>query len=143
MKPKKTITCVAGVLWNDQGEVLIAQRPAHKPLPLLWEFPGGKIESGETPEQALHRELEEELGLSIDVTSAVPFTFISHHYLDFHVVILFFHVFKWQGTAHAKEDQEGVEWVCPHNLNQYSMPDADLPLIDLLVHQTDKHKKNC
>lgn len=135
MTKTKIITGVAGVLWNDQGHLFISQRPAHKPMPLLWEFPGGKIEAGETPEQALCRELEEEIGITIDPSSLSPFTFISYPYPDFHVVMLFFHVYRWQGEMEAKEGQGGLEWVLPEALKHYPMPETNEILIELLTQE--------
>ncbi len=135
MNQKKMMTCAAGVIWNDRGQVLLAQRPAHKPMPLLWEFPGGKIEEGETPEQALCRELEEELGAKVDESALTPFTFISHAYPQVHVLIVFYHVTQWSGVLEAKEGQGGLEWVYPHLLKDFPMPELDEPLIEMLIHR--------
>jgi 8-oxo-dGTP diphosphatase len=129
---KKTTLGVAGIIWNTEGQVLIAQRPAHKPMPLLWEFPGGKIEEGELPEAALARELEEELGILVDSRALEPFQFISFPYPDFHFIMLCYHVYAWEGEIQNKEGQGGIVWSYPHELEQYPMPEADVPLIQQL-----------
>lgn len=124
--------CAALVLENPQGEVLIVQRPANKPMPLLWEFPGGKIEPNERPEATVVRELWEELGLLIKSEDLSPLNFTSHTYPSFHVVMFVFHSTKWDGQIILKENQGGFNWVNPHHLDNYPMPEADYPFLELL-----------
>ncbi|MGB0720650.1 MAG: 8-oxo-dGTP diphosphatase MutT [Bdellovibrionales bacterium] len=122
------VLVAAAALINDQNEVLIAQRPEGKSMAGLWEFPGGKVETGETPEFALMRELEEELGIETRPTCYLPIAFASHSYDDFHLLMPLFALRMWQGEPKAKEHQ-ALKWVRPLDLNQYPMPDADIPLI--------------
>jgi 8-oxo-dGTP diphosphatase len=121
----------AAALVDVDGRVLIAQRPEGKHLAGLWEFPGGKVAEGETPEQALIRELKEEL--SIDVTEAclAPLTFASHPYDDFHLLMPVFVCRRWEGTVMPREGQ-ALKWVTPARLREYPMPPADAPLIPML-----------
>ena len=122
---------VACALVDGDGRVLVAERPAGKNMAGLWEFPGGKVETGETPEAALIRELKEEL--SIDVTAAclAPLSFASHAYDDFHLLMLVYVCRKWKGTPRQLEGNE-LTWVRPARLRDYDMPPADLPLIPVL-----------
>jgi 8-oxo-dGTP diphosphatase len=126
------IVLVAAVALIDaDGRVLLAQRPAGKSLAGLWEFPGGKVEPGETPEAALIRELREELGIDTWQSCLAPLTFASHSYDDFHLLMPLFACRRWQGTAHGAEGQ-ALAWVRPEKLRDYPMPPADLPLIPIL-----------
>ena len=108
--------------------MLIAQRPADKAMPGLWEFPGGKLEAGETPEQALIRELQEELGIQTKEACLAPLSFVSHAYESFHLVMPLYVCRKWQGEPAPKEHQ-ALKWVRPQALRDYPMPPADEPLI--------------
>lgn len=133
MQPKLPIIYVsAGVLEQEDGSVLLVQRPLHKEMGGMWEIPGGKIEAGETPEETLIRELKEELGIQASVQDLTPLTFVSHAYKKFHLVMLVFLCKKWIGAISLHENQEKFEWVNPSDLNNYLMPDADKPLIEIL-----------
>ncbi|MBY0280729.1 MAG: 8-oxo-dGTP diphosphatase MutT [Alphaproteobacteria bacterium] len=133
MQPKQPIIYVAaGVLEREDGSVFLVQRPLHKEMGGLWEIPGGKIEVGETPEETLIRELKEELDIQISVHDLSPLTFVSHVYEKFHLLMLVFLCRKWTGTITLRENQETFEWVKPLDLNNYLMPDADKPLIEVL-----------
>lgn len=127
----KTLLVVAVCLVDPDGRVLIAQRPEGKTMAGLWEFPGGKVEADELPEDALIRELKEEL--SIDVTKAclAPLTFASHTYDDFHLLMPIFACRKWDGQMHPAEGQK-LAWVRPNKLRDYPMPPADEPLIAMI-----------
>ncbi|MDN5786444.1 8-oxo-dGTP diphosphatase MutT [Pseudorhodobacter sp.] len=127
----KTILVSAAALIDPDGRVLLAQRPEGKSLAGLWEFPGGKVEPGETPEAALIRELHEELGIDTWASCLAPLTFASHSYPDFHLLMPLFACRKWQGIAVAQEGQT-LAWVRPERLRDYPMPPADLPLIPIL-----------
>ena len=122
---------VAVALVDADRRVLIAQRPEGKPLAGLWEFPGGKLEAGETPEQALIRELEEELGISTKSACLAPLSFASHSYESFHLLMPLYVCRKWQGTPVARE-HAALKWVRPQALRDYPMPPADEPLIAAL-----------
>ena len=127
-----TLVLVAAVALIDvDGRVLLAQRPEGKSMAGLWEFPGGKVESGETPEVALIRELQEELGIDTWASCLAPLTFASHSYEDFHLLMPVFACRKWNGTPNPREGQS-LAWVRPQNLRDYPMPAADLPLIPIL-----------
>ncbi len=127
-----TIILVSAVALIDaDGRVLLAQRPEGKSMAGLWEFPGGKVEAGETPEAALIRELKEELGIDTWQSCLAPLTFASHAYPDFHLLMPLFACRKWQGTATPREGQT-LAWVRPAALRDYPMPPADLPLIPIL-----------
>lgn len=121
----------ACALVDVDGRVLLAQRPDHKAMPDLWEFPGGKVEVGERPEDCLIRELKEEL--SIDVTEAclAPLTFASHSYSEFHLLMPLFACRRWEGVVTAVEHKE-LAWVRPNELRKYKMPEADIPLASIL-----------
>lgn len=126
------ITLVSAVaLIDPEGRVLLAQRPPGKTLAGLWEFPGGKVEPGESPETALIRELQEELGIDTWASCLAPLTFASHSYPDFHLLMPLFACRKWQGIATGREGQN-LAWVRPEKLRDYPMPPADLPLIPIL-----------
>jgi 8-oxo-dGTP diphosphatase len=128
-----TILLVAAVALIDvDGRVLLAQRPAGKHLAGLWEFPGGKIHLGETPETALIRELSEELGIDVAASCLAPFTFASHPYPEFHLLMPLYVCRRWDGIAIAQEGQR-LAWVRPNRLKEYPMPPADLPLISHLT----------
>ena len=118
----------ACALVDPDRRVLIAQRPAGKMFPLLWEFPGGKLEDGETPEQALIRELHEELGISTQSACLAPLAFVSHTYENFHLLMPLYVCRKWQGTPQPLE-HVALKWVRPQALRDYPMPPADGPLI--------------
>ena len=125
------ILVAAVALFDKDGRVLIAQRPAGKSMAGLWEFPGGKVEAGETPEQALIRELQEELAVDTVESCLAPFTFASHAYEDFHLLMPLFVCRKWQGQVTPVEGQ-ALKWVMPMQLREYPMPPADKPLIAML-----------
>ena len=127
----KIILVSAVALIDPDGRVLLAQRPEGKSLAGLWEFPGGKVEPGESPEAALIRELKEELGLDTFASCLAPLTFASHSYPDFHLLMPLFACRKWQGIATGVEGQN-LAWVRPNDLRNYPMPPADLPLIPIL-----------
>ena len=128
----KTVLVAACALVDADGRVLLAQRPAGKPMAGLWEFPGGKIESGERPEQTLIRELKEELGIVVSEDCLVPLTFASHAYPDFHLLMPLYVCRRWEGTVTATEGQQ-LAWVRPNRLRDYDMPPADVPLVSHLM----------
>jgi 8-oxo-dGTP diphosphatase len=121
------VIVAACVLLDREGAILIAKRPAGRPLAGLWEFPGGKVEAGEEPEDALIRELHEELGIGIDKSDLAPLTFASHAYPEFHLLMPVYLCRRWQGRVAAHEGQE-LLWVKPDQLGLYDMPPADEPL---------------
>ena len=121
----------AVALVDADGRVLLAQRPAGKPLAGLWEFPGGKVNPGETPETALIRELAEELGIDVAASCLAPFTFASYPYPDFHLLMPLYICRKWSGIPAAREGQR-LAWVRPARLGDYPMPPADPPLVAML-----------
>ncbi|QEE85750.1 8-oxo-dGTP diphosphatase MutT [Acetobacter oryzoeni] len=129
--PKKLVLVSAAALIDTQGRILLARRPEGKSMAGLWEFPGGKIEAGETPEAALVRELHEELGLDMSRACLAPFTFASHSYPTFNLLMPLYVCRRWQGTPIPKEGQK-LAWVAPQDLRKYPMPEADLPFIPLL-----------
>jgi 8-oxo-dGTP diphosphatase len=126
------VLVAACALVDPDARVLIAQRPTGKPMAGLWEFPGGKIEAGERPEQTLIRELKEELGIVVDAACLAPLTFASHAYPDFHLLMPLYICRRWEGTVRALEGQK-VTWVRPNRLRDYPMPPADEPLISHLM----------
>ena len=127
-----SIVLVAAVVLIDaDGRVLLAQRPPGKHLAGLWEFPGGKVQPGETPEVALIRELAEELGIDVAASCLAPFAFASHAYPEFHLLMPLYVCRKWSGTATPREGQR-LKWVRPAQLGDYPMPPADKPLIAML-----------
>src|SRR5580765_3922143 len=128
----RPIVLVAAVALIDaDGRVLLAERPEGKHLAGLWEFPGGKAQPGETPEAALIRELAEELGIDVHETCLAPFTFASHAYADFHLLMPLYVCRKWSGIVTAREGQR-LAWVRPARLGDYPMPPADKPLVAML-----------
>jgi 8-oxo-dGTP diphosphatase len=128
----KLILVAACALIDADGRVLIAQRPAGKSMAGLWEFPGGKIETGERPEQSLIRELREELGIVVKEECLAPLTFASHLYPDFHLLMPLYVCRRWEGFVEAQE-QQALKWVRPLDLRNYPMPPADEPLISHLA----------
>lgn len=128
----KVVSVAACALIDADGRVLLAQRPEGKSMAGLWEFPGGKIEAGETPEQSLIRELEEELGIAVKEACLAPLTFASHSYPDFHLLMPLYVCRRWEGTVTAREGQN-LAWVRPNRLRDYPMPPADVPLIPHLT----------
>lgn len=127
----KLVLVSAVALIDVEGRVLLAQRPEGKSMAGLWEFPGGKVEAGETPEAALVRELHEELGIETWNSCLAPLTFASHSYDDFHLMMPLFACRKWNGIPQGKEGQT-LKWVAPRDLRNYPMPPADIPLIPIL-----------
>lgn len=127
----KLLLVVAVALVDADGRVLIAQRPEGKAMAGLWEFPGGKLEPGERPEDALIRELKEELGIAVKAACLAPLTFASYAYPDFHLLMPLFICRRWEGTPRGIENQ-AIRWVKPQDLRNYPMPPADEPLIPML-----------
>lgn len=138
----KTVLVAAAALLDDRGRVLLSKRPEGKQMAGLFEFPGGKVDEGETLEAALARELREELGIDADVSSMRPLTFASHSYTkksyendveeSFYLIMPLFEVTKWQGEPTAREGQGALEWAAATELRRYEMPPADLPLLDVV-----------
>jgi len=128
----KLLVVVAAALVDADGRVLIAQRPKGKHLAKLWEFPGGKIDAGERPEDALIRELREELGIAVKAACLAPLTFASHAYDDFHLLMPLYVCRRWEGFVQPLEGQ-ALKWVRAKDLRAYPMPPADAPLIPHLV----------
>lgn len=128
---KPLLLVVACALVDTDGRVLIAQRPPGKQLAGLWEFPGGKLEPGETPEQALVRELREELGIEVTQACLAPFVFTTHAYESFHLLMPLWLCRRWSGVVQARE-HSAVAWVKPAKLADYPMPPADEPLVAYL-----------
>jgi 8-oxo-dGTP diphosphatase len=125
------VLVAAVVLVDADGRVLLARRPEGKAMAGLWEFPGGKVDPGETPETALIRELAEELGIDVAASCLAPFTFASHAYPDFHLLMPLYVCRKWSGIPMAREGQR-LAWVRPARLAEYAMPPADKPLVAML-----------
>ena len=126
------IVLVAAVALVDaDGRVLLAERPAGKSMAGLWEFPGGKVNAGETPEAALIRELAEEIGIDVTASCLAPLTFASHTYPDFHLLMPLYICRKWSGIPIAREGQR-LAWVRPDRIGDYPMPPADPPLVAML-----------
>ncbi|MGQ0740890.1 MAG: (deoxy)nucleoside triphosphate pyrophosphohydrolase [Alphaproteobacteria bacterium] len=125
------VLVAACALVDVDGRVLLAQRPEGKPMAGLWEFPGGKVHAGETPEKTIIREFREELGLNLSASCLRPFTFASHNYPDFHLLMPLFVCKRWEGIARPLEGQK-LAWVRPKDMKDYPMPPADAPLIPAL-----------
>jgi 8-oxo-dGTP diphosphatase len=125
------VLVAAAALVDADGRVLLARRPPGKSMAGLWEFPGGKVDAGETPETALVRELAEELAIDVTASCLAPFTFASHTYPDFHLLMPLYVCRKWSGIPVAREGQE-LAWVRPARLGDYPMPPADKPLVAML-----------
>ena len=130
--PLRLLLVVAVALVDVDGRVLVSERPAGKQLAGLWEFPGGKIEPGERPEETLIRELAEELGIQVEEPCLAPLTFASHAYPDFHLLMPLYVCRRWSGTPRSMEGQ-ALKWVRPKALRDLAMPPADAPLIPFLV----------
>ncbi|KJF69066.1 MULTISPECIES: 8-oxo-dGTP diphosphatase MutT [Rhizobium] len=128
---KKILLVAACALLDQDGRILLAQRPEGKSLAGLWEFPGGKVEHGETPEETLVRELEEELGIKTKVACLAPLTFASHTYETFHLLMPLYVCRRYEGIAYGREGQ-AIKWVKSQALRDYPMPPADEPLIPFL-----------
>ena len=124
----KLVLVAACALLDSDGRVLLAQRPAGKPMAGLWEFPGGKVEAGERPEETLIRELREELGITVNEACLAPLTFASHRYADFHLLMPLYVCRRWDGTVRPLEGQ-ALAWVRANRLREYAMPPADEPLV--------------
>lgn len=130
--PDRPVMLVAAIALVDiDNRVLIAQRPEGKEMAGLWEFPGGKVEPGETPESALIREVQEELGIDTSASCLAPFTFASHAYADFHLLMPLYICRKWLGEPVPRE-HTAIKWVRPARLGDYPMPPADAPLVAML-----------
>jgi len=127
----KTVLVSAVALIDVDGRILLTQRPEGKAMAGLWEFPGGKVEPGETPEGALIRELHEEIGIDTWASCLAPLTFASHSYEDFHLLMPLFACRKWRGIPQGREEQ-ALKWVRATELRAFPMPPADLPLIPIL-----------
>ena len=128
----KIVLVAACALVDADGRVLLAQRPQGKSMAGLWEFPGGKVEPGETPERSLIRELKEELAIDVKEACLAPLTFASHSYPDFHLLMPLFVCRRWDGFVQSREGQ-ALKWVRPRDLRNYPMPPADEPLIPPLI----------
>ena len=129
--PLPIVPIVCAALIDADGKILLQQRPKGKAMAGLWEFPGGKIASGESPEAALCRELKEELGIDVAESALEAFGFASHRYDSFHILLLLYRCRDWRGTPTPRETQE-ITWVEPKAMRDYAMPAADEPLVTLL-----------
>ena len=129
---QKLVLVVAAALFDAEGRVLLAERPKGKSMARLWEFPGGKLEAGESPEAALARELKEELGIIVQTDAFTPLTFASHSYPDFHLLMPLFGCEVWSDDLVPQEGQR-IAWVEPSRLHDYPAPAADIPLFDFLI----------
>jgi len=127
----RNVLVAAVALVDPDGRALLAQRPPGKAMAGLWEFPGGKVEAEETPETALIRELKEELGIDVAASCLAPFTFASHAYPDFHLLMPLYVCRRWEGIVMPREGQV-LKWVRPAQMDSYPMPPADVPLVAML-----------
>lgn len=134
---RRLLLVAAAAMFDAQGRVLIAQRPAQKSLGGLWEFPGGKVEPGESPEAALARELKEELDVTVEPDRLEPFAFASHAYEEFHLLMPLYVLRRWEGAPVGREAQ-ALAWAHPSELAAYPMPPADLPLVARLIEGAPK-----
>ena len=128
---KKLVLVVAAAIYDASGRILLARRPEGKSMAGLWELPGGKIEDGETPEEALSRELFEELSITVNPNLLIPITFASHAYEKFHLLMPVYQCKVWDGEVRPQENQE-ISWVEPTDLFSYPAPEADVPLFETL-----------
>ena len=134
---RRLLLVAAAALIDSSGRVLITQRPAHKQLGGLWEFPGGKVELGEAPEQALVRELKEELDLTVEPDALDPFAFASHAYPDFHLLMPLYVATKFGGVMKLDPNSaQAAKWVQPQELRAHEMPPADVVLVNRLIERT-------
>jgi len=131
MSGRPVVLVAAVALVDADGRVLVQQRPEGRAMAGLWEFPGGKVEAGETPEACLIRELKEELGIDVTAACLAPFTFASHAYDDFHLLMPLYLCRRWGGIVRAQEGQ-ATRWLKPASLAELAMPPADLPLVAML-----------
>jgi 8-oxo-dGTP diphosphatase len=131
MSESKLLLVAAVALVDPDGRVLLAERPAGKQLAGMWEFPGGKVDAGETLEEALIRELKEELGITVEKACLAPFTFASHAYDSFHLLMPLYVCRVWEGTVQPLEGQR-LAWVKVGDMESYPMPPADKPLVAML-----------
>ena len=131
-KSRRLLVVAACALVDGDGRVLLTQRPEGKQLAGLWEFPGGKVEPGETPEECLVRELREEIGITTRVPCLAPLTFASHTYEDFHLLMPLYVCRRFEGIARGLEGQ-ALKWLRPRDMRDYPMPPADEPLIPFLI----------
>ena len=138
---KRLLLVAACALVDTDGRVLLAQRPEGKQLAGLWEFPGGKVEPGETPEQCIIRELQEEIGIETDIPCLAPLTFASHSYDDFHLLMPLFICRRFRGIAQPREGQ-ALKWVRPKQMRDYPMPPADAPA-DPVPHRPFVIRSHC
>lgn len=131
---RRLLLVAAAAIFDAEGRVLVTQRPVHKQLGGLWEFPGGKVEIGEAPEAALIRELREELDLTVEPDALDPFAFASHAYPDFHLLMPLYAVTRWSGEPKLDPNAaQAMAWVRPSQLRGYDMPPADVVLVDRLI----------
>jgi 8-oxo-dGTP diphosphatase len=129
--PLRLVLVAACALIDADGRVLLAQRPEGKTMAGMWEFPGGKVEAGERPEESLIRELKEELDIDVKEACLAPFAFASHSYEDFHLLMPLYLCRRWDGVVAAREGQQ-LNWVRPREMGKYAMPPADMPLVSQL-----------
>jgi len=134
---RRLLLVTAAALFDASGRVLISQRPRHKALGGLWEFPGGKVEPGESPETALIRELKEELDLTVEPDALDPYAFASHAYPDFHLLMPLYVITRWQGVVKLDPNAaQAMKWVAPRELRDHEMPPADVVLVDRLIERS-------
>ncbi len=131
----KPVLVVAVALIDADGRVLLAQRPEGKAMAGMWEFPGGKIDPGETPEQAVHREMKEEIGVTLCENCFAPLTFVSHRYDTFHLLMMLYVCRRWEGIPQPLEGQNLI-WKHPKDMLKLPMPPADIPLVGALIDGT-------